>query len=532
MFQFKKYISSIGLSVGMICLSACINEDSARLPDMSESDMVTVNFCIPQHGPTFGIGSTRAGAYDEGDVSNLYIVAVQTSYFNYLGKDDDTTGSNVKEDPNDSSLKYIEQDMTGVRDRVIIFPLNVYEFDSTFDRYTDYKITLYPGRYRFYAVANCDLYTNGYYTASGSYTEKEIMEAVMKFTSDTQLRVSHLPMACKPQDIRYGKNAETAPKPKEEDNHTIPIYKNNKDIIFADLEFLCSKVRYTILFDATQRYYDEESETYKEGISVGFGNQSIRFYVDDSSDTNPSVTKIREKSAVFTEDISLIPDVADPFSFIKSGEENATWTLSFNRYEWPASGAYYPRYAAEELVLWDASKGLDEWKDRRQKAWQGVVYLPENNDTRNQGAVDHTELRFPYIVDWFKEASEYGDTYIDGEYDPDNFKTIYLFGDNGNEHHYYGGSSEDDMYKDQDSGYAITHGLVRGKFYDVVARVVNPERWDLDIIVYGQIKEWHDVDQNLEETDSGTIKDGQENPVTSVNTESKDWNYNKNNNNW
>ena len=121
---------------------------------------------------------------------------------------------------------------------------------------------------------------------------------------------------------------------------------------------------------------------------------------------------------------------------------NLQYPLELNRFKWSASERpNYPESAdAEDLEMWDGD--LAEWNELSQKAWQGVVYLPENLSDNK------TVLTFPFSI-------YTADGRILTGFEP---KQIVLF-DNTGDH----------------SANDKPHGLERGKMYDIVARVKNPD---------------------------------------------------------
>lgn len=479
-------------------------------------DLVKVKIMIPNN-ITFFPGQTRADSQNqylangEGVLSNLYVIAIQETYEDELDK------------------KLYKMD----KDRIIVLPLNVYDDKGVMEQYDSYELTLYPGHYSFYVFANCDLYADSKYVASGQFTKEDLKKFVLNYSTSIPLRRGHLPMICLPDKMQFATSGSTNPHPaqknvevKDYNNNSytlqdvIEITASNPPTIYADLSFLCSKVRYTILFDDTQAVWDDDSNKYttEEGISAGFGNQSIRFYVDESGDYTPTATNLRKTTFLYSDEFSdKDKENSDYQPFLMNVLDKATWNLELNRYIWPESGENYPLTPSDELEAWDATQGLDDWKNKRQRVWQGIVYLPENNDDD----IDHTYLTFPYVLDTYPVGEE---PYKDGQPSESQVKKIYLFGSNDNEQHYDGSNLENE-YSDELTNHA--HGLQRGYFYDVVALVKNPDEWDLKVIVYGKVEDWHDIEQSITEGN----KNNKENDA-SVDTQSQNWQYENNSYKW
>lgn len=493
MFDVFKHIKFIGISLSLLGLWSC-SDDKNETPEINPGNQgkVTVRFCIPSAGPSFINSSTRAEEDEgesvdntgtvidgsnsyltngEGRLSNLYLVSVQvTNYEEGVGYTD--------------------------TEKVVVTPLNVYADEGKIEKYDYYDVNLYPGHYRFYLFANTDLYVDrNIYNAGEIFTEETVKQIYLDYVANTPIRKGHIPMACLPKQIKYdiGNNHFTTlvplTKPDGVNNdisYTVNITPTDTPVIYADMTFLCAKVRYTILFDAT---LPTESNP-NGGISSGFGNNSIRFYVDDSSSTTPTAEKLKKRTY-----IDLESDESD------SNFVDGSWNLQLNRYVWPEIGDKYPQYPAQELTPW--TKTLDEWKANRQRAWQGIVYLPEN-DTQN---LDHTVLKFPYIMDKYATGEE---EYKDGDFNLKNHKDIILFGGTNKEQHFasngYDSNSNYESYDPNNDWQQNlqhvsnpNHGIKRGYFYDVVARCKNPDEWDLKVIIYGRVEDWHDMVQTVPE---------------------------------
>lgn len=108
------------------------------------------------------------------------------------------------------------------------------------NEYSDYKITMKPGDYRLYVVANLD----NYITAPISTTtdEEELQSLVLNFSPKKLPNLSDgLPMACLPSEIDEAG-----------DDGTVAIAPGHNVTVHADMTFLCAKVRYTIMFDNSE----------------------------------------------------------------------------------------------------------------------------------------------------------------------------------------------------------------------------------------------------------------------------------------
>ena len=540
MNKVNQYIRFLVIILAGISTCGCKENDLVPEDLNKNGDMVQVSFTIPH--ASFGYNSRATGDKYTGNgeavLSNLYIISVQLSYYEYKKNNNgeyekDKDGNYIKE----KEIPMYAGSESG-RQRVIITPINVYNNDGVINSEDNkYALSLYPGKYRFYAFANCDLYTNNEYSASGSYSEEELKQVALYYHTDTPLTKGHLPMACEPKNVQYSINngLKVSVETNIDSNYdyAVSIERGEDKTIYANMHFLCAKVRYTILFDDTQAIWDSKTGKYlkEEGISAGFGENSIRFYVDATSSTHPTAYNLRNTTYFVDRVQPNINDWTDYYicdhinaqdgelDVLEVGENVltsiASWPLELGRYQWPDNGVSYPASPFDELKAYTGS--LDDWKKEVQRVWQGVAYLPENNgfygsenlseDIKNK--LCNTVLRFPYVMDLYPDEEEER-PYVDGERSENDYKEITLFGNNHNQQ--YSPDSEDNMtYKDSygnlipDDSWA--EGLKRGYFYDVVARVINPDRWDLEIIVSGKIEQWHEMEQNVMEGDNPSATD-------------------------
>lgn len=235
---------------------------------------------------------------------------------------------------------------------VEIFPLDKTKINSVTKDYTAYgNINLSPATYDFYVVANLDKYIPDDKTVADLTQKSDIEGLVLNFAdaSNTYLLSSNeLPMACLPEDI----------KKNEDDSSGVgsagyEVTNANDQKIYAGMSFLCSKVRYTILFDNTS------------------GHFSQNFLKDDIEFKGASVTNVREQTAL-----------------TKAENANATTfslsSIELNRVEYPEDGSQYLSTSAMSLKPEDLPtlKTEDNW-DEHKRAWQGTYYFPENIQSSN-----------------------------------------------------------------------------------------------------------------------------------------------------
>lgn len=209
--------------------------------------------------------------------------------------------------------------------------------------YTSYKVNLTKGNYHIYLLANM----NDYIEVPGgrelepyltNLSEDNLKTLILNFSTDKYLKENNLPMACLFDKVKNA--SQNIPQ-----DNIIPFDSSNTEI-YADLTFLCSKVRYTILFD-------------KDASDNTFTTTDIDFTSPKASNVIPSVALTSEGNVTYTEKLTL---------------DN----LSIEQKNYPATDSQYlleDRTEYEE-DLTDYSE--NKWDSETQKAWQGTIYLPEN----------------------------------------------------------------------------------------------------------------------------------------------------------
>lgn len=428
------------LSVFLGCLLfgplfSCSDES----PSKKDENFTGIILTVPPI--SFAGESTRAEEVSqEGWMSNLYLIAI-----------------GLNEDGTTRSFNVYDLDTSGTNPQIG-------------DQGTPFYINLYPGKYKFYVLANLDRYLKRFTSVIGFQSEAEIDDMVLNFTPSLPIVPSHLPMACRPTGIKDYSNQPFS-------EGVVTVVEHNPIHLYADMEFLCSKIRYTILYNNVHG-----------GCSERFGNSSIRFIVNQSTD-RPRADYIRKQTLFNLNSISDVFDRESYFLTDASGNE-ASWILDLRRYEFPMKNdgstpeENYPLRASDKLTLWDNDADFSRWKASHQRAWQGVVYLPENNS--KEDGIRYTELIFPYVIEKYKgEDGNYEDADMSN---PDNIKEkkITLFDGNVNEMHY--GETNGAYNTGATNDYP--HGLVRGWMYDVVAKVVNPDNLEMFIQVYVGQADW------------------------------------------
>ncbi|MCH5230079.1 MAG: hypothetical protein J1F12_08840 [Muribaculaceae bacterium] len=424
------------LCIVLFALSSCtddlhLNSDN----DTPGEDFTGITLLVPnldyaaEYGATRSDGYANTRAYDqarEGNFNTLYITAI---------------------DQKDGSAHIFQRNQS---DGLV---------ESVYNRY---QISLPEGTYKFYVVANLNRYlfeqdnsTTFYDKIHGKEKpEDEIRKLILNFSASRPLEPGFLPMACLAEDIKVGSTASTAQTP---ENNLVSVATGENTYIYADMNFLCSKVRYTIFFDREK--------------ATQFGtNDIIDFHRHTSSSATPFVSFLRQQTALNYKDDApvvnpgFIPDINS------SESEYANWMLFLDRYKYTGdyvlSGEqaetgkvdFYDetnmkkvQAALEQLSKnpWSESDG--EWSSetfRKKRAWQGVAYLPEN--LVGEGG-QPTVLNFPYSFNSVEGA--------------DSPRKIEL---------------KDFKIKDSET---LEPGIRKGRIYDVYAVVTKPDAEQLRVNV-------------------------------------------------
>ena len=367
----RKGLSSFILYTLYFIVSASLfscTDDLAVTIDNNEpgENFTGITLFIPDVNNAAEFGATRGDeyvntrAYDqakEGNFNTLYIVAIDESKKAHI---------------------FLRNESDGIVEEI----------------YSRYYISLPAGKYKFYVVANFNRYLfkdNGDNTTfyekvnEADDPEKVIRELILEFTSSRPLEPGFLPMACLNENIRVGANKSDADRSSIDENGyvTVPTYENI--YVYADLNYLCAKVRYTILFDRSHSEFGSD-----DVIDVHRNTNSL---------STPYATNIRKETTI--KEGNPVTD----FITETSGESlgaTSQWDLYLDRYiynpEKKTELDFYTETDADKikaaldgLEAWSSSKG--EWSTafKNMRAWQGVTYLPENLIKDNP-----TLLKFPY----------------------------------------------------------------------------------------------------------------------------------------
>ena len=328
-FVGLKYKSMAGLlTFSLFALAGCTDDLEIRnsLPDTDDN---TLTILMPNVEAAAEYGASRGnGDYDsnkdladEAKINNLWFFAFPQG----------STSSDLKIVKNiqgtASQIKFAGQD------------------DSNNSSYTSYTVTnVSGGDYKIYLLANFEGYVNkpngysDYEAYFKSLSESDLKELVLNFRTNNPT-VGNLPMYCLHKDIKTSADATNGIG--ESANFT--FNKNSKQI-YADLTFMCAKVRYTILFDKTPN----------SGFSKTF-TSTVSF-------KDPKAKKIVDKVAI-------------------TGTASGASTFDLNSIDFEEKN--YPDDGSELLKEKPTKFEQNLTKlqgnyDANKRAWQGTIYLPEN----------------------------------------------------------------------------------------------------------------------------------------------------------
>lgn len=315
---------------------------------------------------------------------------------------------------------------------------------------TYYEIALDPTSYRVYLVANLSEYVSSTLNWE-NISESELKGLIMDLGSvissqkaNTILQPGHLPMVCMPTDIDGA----------DPDTGNIDVAKADVKELKANLVFQCAKIRYTILFD------NNTPDANGNGFSyAGFTNHLLDF----TSATIRNLSRVTRVNGVE-------PTTSDANPLFLDGP----FTAALSPVVYPTDGADYVKPNADPTASVSGDRvtdltARDPWTatSSKQRAWQGVIYVPENKSKTTK-----TTMTFAGVVD------PNNGTGINNSY------TINLIGP--------GGNSSTVTPKDPATGTGSamstdSHVTIdRGTFYDLTLLAKKMNAFDINFTV----KDW------------------------------------------
>ncbi|MCH5242419.1 MAG: hypothetical protein J1F67_08335 [Muribaculaceae bacterium] len=321
-------ISNLSL-IFIVSLLSC--SDNLEVNSLgSSSNDCTITICIPDIDEAAEFGATRSDEFQntraiseaaEGGITSLWLFAFK----------DETIQNNTA--------------ITKVTPLTGHSSLNI----TTQNGYKQYQVNNFsPGSYHIYLVANLDSYLDKDHKITTSISESDLNDLFLNFSTENTLEKGNLPMYCLNTQIKKTANGNPV------ENGIFQLSENTS--IYADLRFLCAKIRYTILFD--------HSAT---GFSYQFSSNNVNF------DLNASEAKNLAKQTNFTKPITdPVYTASDLFDLSK---------ITLNRVQYPSAGSMYFDIANSSVANSPANLTVTSatWGTTTSKrAWQGIVYIPEN----------------------------------------------------------------------------------------------------------------------------------------------------------
>lgn len=399
----------------MLPFSSCISENETEpAPQIPEEAENVLRVMIPRYLDFESETKTKAGvevpaSKEEATIDKLWFFAYPVA-----GSDNTEAQTFIKE---------ISDDKTSQKETDATVPNTDY---TGYEDYAAYDVKgIRKGTYHIYVVANLEKYISGT-TLNESITESTLQNFLLNFGSDTytnEITEKTIPMACYYTDIC--KKTGTG-DPTKVASGEFTFNGNADEVVYADMTMLCSKVRYTILFDM-----DTFSDTFPEN-TVDFNSAVPIKNIYPTTSLAPATTS---PTTVLLTANGILSPVYYPGDAKNEGN-HTDWYLNITQ-----------EREGEVKAPENLTKIPDEgtWTDPDQRAWQGIIYLPENLATEPTG--------------------EAADTRTTLEFNP---------------------TTETELL----DGKKVALTLVRGNFYDVVGKLQTPLRIDFYISVKIQILAW------------------------------------------
>lgn len=392
----RRNIASALILTLVTCLAALLSSCSDDLNVISGSETIiqqevsessSISIIIPKSSAEYIL--TRTGETNsESTIKDLWVFAFPT------GTQGETRIS--KFSPNDSH--------------------NYTNDNEEYSRYTVNDIK--QGTYHIFILGNIERYVtlpNGVTSAEtyfNSFEEDSDITGLTLDFSTNYLSGEEIPMVCLYDEVRYEKEGGEV----SGGNFVVEGNKN----LYADLTFLCAKVRYSVFFD-------------KKSFSNKFSSNSVDF-------DGISVDNVKQKTIIRG---------AEPTAFLST---NPTLTLSKVVYPDLSGGktsGYLPvgenAQTTYEENLTPFGEEITSWSDPDQRAWQGIAYFPDNNGLTPSDAPKKTTVTLT--------------------------------------------PSEGSNIKSENCSFTLNE-LRRGNFYDVVAKLVDPNTVIVHTTIYVKVLPW------------------------------------------
>lgn len=327
---------TLSILLGMAAISSCADDLEVR-SNNGEPFGTTLTIYIPNVDEAAEYGRTRADYQSQADLADANEAVINNlSFFAYPVKKE----GNVYVEDNSNNRKPIIQTNLTPATGAAVFSYKAYTIDG-----------FQAGDYRMYVLANLDRYVDEL-SLSPSTPESYIRNLVLKFgdTTDKYLLEGYLPMACLNTEMKY----DAAGNKKVDSTDGVFTLAEGQNEVYADMTFLCAKVRYTILFDKTD-------------FSSSFSSDDVNF-TDAKANNVMKEYAPMDGTAVNTSPYS-------GFTLFSKAHEEKVYPgtdSQFLKENGPAASAEYYEKDLDKLTGNHAAN---------KRAWQGTIYLPCNTST-------------------------------------------------------------------------------------------------------------------------------------------------------
>lgn len=327
------------------------------IPILSESDF----------GKSRASAQTSSVIEKEGTVNDLYL-------YIFKKKSDATT---------DTDDQYVLEENYGGID--IKSQLKDSYNSNDISTYKQYPVSLQEGTYKIFLLGNVSAYTETNLKSISTISELKAIDLTFKGPIDLEEENNGgLPMACLSAVVLKS----DTPSSNIQEDQTVNLTKNSRGNIYCDMTFLCSKVRYTILFDQT---------------NSSFSSSDIDFTTVDLSNISETTPVVK-------------PTTTADNSLTKGG-------LSIPKFKYNDKEVEpYLTLTTNEQVPADLTTTVTTWGDETEKAWQHTIYFPENIQS---DASKKTTLKFKVTGAEGEKLDEYKLALVpDGSLERGNFYDI------------------------------------------------------------------------------------------------------------
>lgn len=341
-FKFWAYGAAM---LALAPLASCSNEEAVSLPEFPTAPEGYSNIVLSIDGLTGTRADEKTAPVTETTIKDLWFCAFPT--------DDSPTAEKLV------------VNLFGTTDADFQSPI-----PTSWDKYK--SVQLKNGKYHVYVLAN----VNDYLTTaiSPSSSESDITGIELKFANSSDnglvealnapVATQYLPMLCKNTEMQTSPTTQTSPATTLSDG----VLTVSGDIyLYANLTLLVSKVRYTILFDL-----DTYSKEIYDATDVDFTQTNV---ANNVRKTTKYTAENPTASTFYLNNVSIPLD------------KRAYPTTDLGKYTSITSQDTPPADLGTTNVWTEAAT-------THQRAWQGMVYLPENAVESNSGQTLKTQFVF------------------------------------------------------------------------------------------------------------------------------------------